>query len=464
MNARFLFFIWAVLILSAPARSPAGETVARVADINPGWRGSFPSYLTVHGGRLFFRATTGLQDTELWQFDGTNAARVADIVPGPAGSSPAYLAGLGTNLYFEASPAGGGIRMHRYDGAAVTQLNVNPPGAFWSLGGARQVEWNGALWWRCLHFQALGIARFDGATISVLNAPPWANSEPALHDGALYYGAQETATGVELWRFNGVSQQRLTDMNPGAGDGSPEALFAHNGALYFRGRDATSGNELWRYDGGAARRVADINPNGSSDPGGFASFQGRLYFAADDGVHGTELFRYDGTTVTLVADINPNPVYELGGDRLSDSWPAHLTVYGGALYFSAKDGTNYGLWRFDGTNASLLGGGMQYEVSELIVFQNALYFDADDGVHGRELWKVKTNAEPRLTIERPAGSVTLQLDEAETGPVIIEATPDFLNWFPIATNVPLDGRVTFFDSPASNGVQRTYRAVRPAGP
>lgn len=455
-----------IAVLSVAAATwpaAAGETVVRVTDINPGSASSYPSYLTAHGGRLYFRATTGLQDTELWRFDGTNASRVADIVPGPNGSSPAYLASLGTNLYFDASTPGGPIKMHRFNGTTTTQLAVNGSGAFWSTGAARPVEWNGALWWRSLHFQALGIARFDGTTLSVLNSPPWANSDPVLFGGALYYGAQDAA-GVELWRFNGSTQTRLTDLNPGSGDASPEVLFVHAGALYFRARDASSGNELWRHDGASTLRVANLNPNGDANPSGFASFRGDLYFAADDGVHGTELFRYNGTNITLAADLNPNPLYEQGGDRMSDSNPAHLTAFGSALYFSASDGTNYGLWRFDGTNASLLGGGMLYEVSELVVFQEALYFDADDGAFGRELWRVETNALPRLTIAPAPNTVTLELRQAETGLFIVEGTGDLVHWQPLATNRPIDGRLVFQDASATNHTSRSYRVVRPATP
>lgn len=115
-------------------------------------------------------------------------------------------------------------------------------------------------------------------------------------------------------------------------------------------------------------RVTDINPGpADANPGGFVTFQDALYFAADDGEHGTELFRWNGTHAGLAADINPNPVYEEGGDRLSDSVPQQLTVLGEALYFIASDGTTRGIWRFDGTTASILGGGLLNNVSEIVL-------------------------------------------------------------------------------------------------
>ncbi len=76
-------------------------------------------------------------------------------------------------------------------------------------------------------------------------------------------------------------------------------------------------------------------------------FDGALYFNANDeaGPHGYELWRSDGTQegTQLVKDINPGS---------SHSYPDYLTVFDGALYFSATNGTHgKELWRSDGTAA-----------------------------------------------------------------------------------------------------------------
>ncbi len=84
-------------------------------------------------------------------------------------------------------------------------------------------------------------------------------------------------------------------------------------------------------------------------------------------------------------DINPS----------TGSLVSELTVFGAALYFSADDGVSGPeLWKTDGT----VGGTVQVKdintapgagsaPNALTVFNNALYFSADDGVTGRELWK-----------------------------------------------------------------------------
>ncbi len=75
--------------------------------------------------------------------------------------------------------------------------------------------------------------------------------------------------------------------------------------------------------------------------------------------------------------------------------PTELIEFDGALYFFADDGIDgRELWRSDGTEVGtwrvrdICSGqcGSSF-ATELVVFQGELYFEADDGVHGRELWR-----------------------------------------------------------------------------
>lgn len=178
---------------------------------------------------------------------------------------------------------------------------------------------------------------------------------------------------------------------------------------YFVANDGSSGQELWITDGTetGTRRVKDINPGPSSSyPGVFQEFNGELYFVADDGVNGEELWKSDGTEAgtILLSDINPGSGYQYPyGEGPLQSFPRDFTEHNGVLLFSAEDAVNGAeLWRTDGTAdgtvllADIFPGtfddfGETYPNSSnptgLVEFNGEVYFAADDGTSGRELWK-----------------------------------------------------------------------------
>ena len=126
---------------------------------------------------------------------------------------------------------------------------------------------------------------------------------------------------------------------------------------------------------------------------------GKVYFSADDATCGRELFETDGTMAgtTLVKDINPG-----GGS----SYPSigyspglgQFAVLGGKLYFGANDGTNGNqLWSTDGTPAgtaivdninpgSIATNGQGAAVTAVAAVNGRIFFQANDGTHGAELW------------------------------------------------------------------------------
>jgi ELWxxDGT repeat protein len=185
----------------------------------------------------------------------------------------------------------------------------------------------------------------------------------------------------------------VKDLIPGPFDDWPFDLTNVNGTLFFV-TEASYTAELWKSDGTAAGTVLVKGFPLSEDgvpPNTLTSVNGALFFVATDGTHGMELWKSDGTTAgtVLVADIQ-------AGDN--DSYPFDLTNVGGTLYFTADDSLHgRELWKSNGGAAgttmlmdifpgSEYGYTGWYSPRYLTSANGKLFFTANDGAHGTELW------------------------------------------------------------------------------
>lgn len=187
-----------------------------------------------------------------------------------------------------------------------------------------------------------------------------------------------------------LSASIIKEIDPGSFNTQIQNPVTIGNELYFAANDGVHGEELWKSDGTTAGTVmvADINPgSGSSNPANLTSLNGELYFTASDGVHGTELWKSDGTAAgtSMVADLNPGA---------ASSNPSDLTaeplsyINGGVLYFLATDTSGstqiWYLQTWDNSVRQLTTN--LTNISDLTNVDGMLYFAADDGVHGTELW------------------------------------------------------------------------------
>lgn len=114
--------------------------------------------------------------------------------------------------------------------------------------------------------------------------------------GTLFFAANNSTTGIELWKSNGTAAGtvQVKDVSPGTKGSGPFYLTSVGGTLYFTATSDTTGLELWKSDSTTTGTilVSDIIPGTSgSSLLGLTSLGGTLYFSAADTTHGRELWR-----------------------------------------------------------------------------------------------------------------------------------------------------------------------------
>ena len=202
-----------------------------------------------------------------------------------------------------------------------------------------------------------------------------------VFNNKLYFMGETAATGQELFVYDGTSVSLAADINAGAGHSSPSELTVFNNKLYFRANAAATGVELYAFDGTSASLVADLRSPGNGSPEGLTVFDNKLYFGAWSTSNGRELFVHDGSSTTLI-DIAPG---SYSGD------PYNITPFNGNLYFRATQSSyNAEIFMFDGSSVSLVAdinpGAVSSSARDLTAFNGKLYFTAYSAANGRELY------------------------------------------------------------------------------
>ena len=117
--------------------------------------------------------------------------------------------------------------------------------------------------------------------------------------------------------------------------------------------------------------------------------------------------------------VDPVLVKDIVSGSLRSS-PSNLTNVNGTLFFSADDGVNgYELWQSDGTSAGttlvkdIVSGSSSSYPSSLTNVNGTLFFSANDGVNGTELWSMPVNSRPQLTTFAAVVDATAEDTEVE---------------------------------------------------
>jgi trimeric autotransporter adhesin len=341
----------------------------------------WPQYMTRFRRRVFFAASDASHSDELWKTDGTAAGTklVKDIIPGGDGSYPIGFQKVGRALFFQAAG--------RQEPSAAQDREL------WKSDGTR------------------------AGTKLVKDINPGIEGSYPDHltnvRGTLFF-ITRYGSHIGLWRSDGTQAgtKLLKAISTDPGRPHIRDLKGFHGKLFFQIRGGTHGVELWKSDGTVkgTKIVKTIRPDRESNRSlHFETAGGRLFFAADDGVHGTEPWKSDGTRAgtKLLKDISRGP---------SQSYPMWARIaFRGKLYFSAaRPGHGQGLWESDGSRAgtrliktidprSPRVTGLS--LIDLTRVGSSLFFEGDDPVHGYELWKSNgTRAGTRMVVDINPGS------------------------------------------------------------
>lgn len=226
---------------------------------------------------------------------------------------------------------------------------------------------------------------------------------PAFINNNFYFAGTDpsiSGLGVELILSDSTQPgtNLIKDINTLSFNGSnPEAFTKLNNAqVVCWAQDATNGKELWITDGTNAgtNLIKDITPGSSNNPyGQFISMNNEVYFMANDGTNGLELWKTDGTSggTNMIKNINPI------GDGMaipSNPYISSIATMSNNVYFIANNGTSgLELWKTDGTNAGtvlvkdIYTGSTSSTPNNFLTIGNTLYFTATTAAEGNELWK-----------------------------------------------------------------------------
>ncbi|BCL36950.1 beta strand repeat-containing protein [Nostoc sp. MS1] len=231
--------------------------------------------------------------------------------------------------------------------------------------------------------------------------PGAASSNPSnltTLSNALYFTADDGVNGIQLWKSDGTTNIRLTNTS----GFNPTNLVVFNNKLYFTASDSTYGRELWEYNGTSTNRISDINANtGNSDPGNLTVVSSQLFFTAVDGNSARKLWVYNGTNLSLV-DVNPG----FATTNPANNPSTFTTAFNNRLFFTAKN--NSQIWSTDGTVAGTqvitTGGVTNSYARSLTVVGSTLYFTANDGITGHEVWKYQSGTTASLVKDITSGN------------------------------------------------------------
>ncbi|MEO8614526.1 MAG: ELWxxDGT repeat protein [Luteolibacter sp.] len=371
-----------------------------------GHEGIYPGGVGAWGDQFVFYGNDGLSGAEPWTSDGTAAGTriLADVRPGPEGSEPTRFTAVGGKLYFSANDGVHGDELWRSDTSGTALIQDINPGSGGAYIGAL-TPFGDRLAFKAENQTESGLWVTDGNDAIEVKGT-WGN-HIAPFGGGLLFTASDPAHGEEPWWTDGETTRLVKDLSPGSPNSSPAWFTRVGNEVYFEAYNG-AGFRLWRTDGteSGTTQVA-----GWQGPGGIypmVAVGNRLFFFEEKGTTGLKLWTAQNGQAQQVRTIGST------GKEYPFDFPADpfVSVCGNLLFFVANDGEHGDeLWRSDGAPAGtrivrdIRPGSMGSAPSNLMAVGGVVYFQANDGISGEELWVTDgTSAGTQLVADMVPGS------------------------------------------------------------
>jgi len=352
-NFYFLLIITLTIICNVSAQT-LDATLIELNYVDDGK----PRNIVEHNNKLYFSATDNVFGRELWVLDlfSNTANIVKDIKSGNYGGlENSKMIFVNDILFFLANDGVNGNELWRSDGTESGTYMVKNINSSGSSSIENMISYN----------------------------------------GKLIFSADDGINGQELWISDGEENGTylLKDINVGSSDSDIANLYEFNGKIYFSADNDINGRELWVSDGtaGGTSILLDIglNTNGVTTNNEFIFFDNHFYFLAHEDQFGYfDLWKSDGTSAgtVKVKDIDQNLLGAITGGVTENffTFIVRTNTLGRELWVS--DGTEPGTSLLKDINPSS-GDGISTFNKQFAVLNNNVYFLANDGSSGVELWK-----------------------------------------------------------------------------
>lgn len=354
------------------------EEFRKLKDINTGSNiqyglfSSNPNRFTELGGGLVFFAWTNpsltVKEAHLFKTNGTEE-----------GTTPLTNVSFHTNYNFEGA---GGNSVPLSNISVKTSTHLYFEGSSKNASNNRQSD----LWKSdgtlagTVKFKSFDTGQQD-YQISSIGLHPYDIQNMVFSNGLVFFTMTDaTNSKVDLWKTDGTEAGTVRIY-----EGCIPELAAYNNYIYYfiKGVADQFGNipyTLRRHNGtsgGFVKNLATTSSNATNIPRFFGVVNNQLLFTADGTIvlnsnnvnSGMELWKTDGTGAgtVIVKDINP---------ETPNNFPPGPVISGkNSITYGTQDNPSVSSIKISALN------------KRFIIHNNILYFGADNGVNGRELWK-----------------------------------------------------------------------------